>query len=170
MRNNQKETRQLSATTLKIYIHLLEQGEPQGPREIARALNLSSPSIAYYHLRKLEELGLAKKTSDGYTAVPGARIEGYITIGRRVLPRLKFYALLYAGLLIVELLGLALTILNKQVPKPELMILIVITVVTVIIFVKESKRIRGQGLIADIGLRYQVNSRRRVNTYKLMLV
>jgi len=142
MKNNQKEIQQLSTTTLKIYIHLLEQNKPQGPREITRTLNLSSPSIAYYHLRKLEELGLVKKTLDGYIAVPGARIEGYITIGRRILPRLKFYALLYTGLLIVELLGLVLTILNKQVPKPELMVLITITVVTIIIFARESKRIR----------------------------
>ncbi len=140
MKDDQKESQRLSATTLKIYIYLLEQSRPQGPREITRALNLSSPSIAHYHLRKLEELGLVKKAPDGYVAVPGARIEGYITIGRRILPKLKFYALLYTGLLIVELLGLVLTILKRQLPKPELLILIVITVITITIFVKESKR------------------------------
>lgn len=140
MKNTQKESQQLSATTLKIYLHLLEQNKPQGPREIARTLNLSSPSIAHYHLRKLEEIGLVRKTLDGYMAVPGAQIEGYVTIGRRLLPRLKFYALLYTGLLIIELLGLILTILNRQLPKPELLILIIITLMTIVIFVKESKR------------------------------
>ncbi len=142
MKKDQKESQQLSATSLKIYLHLLEQNKPQGPREITRALNLSSPSIAHYHLRKLEELGLVKKTPDGYIAVPGVRIEGYITIGRRILPKLKFYALVYTGLLIIELMGLVLTVMNKQLPKPELLILIIITLITITIFAKESRRKR----------------------------
>ncbi len=138
MKNN-GNVHQLQATTLRIYLYLLDQNRPQGPREITRALNLSSPSIAYYHLRKLEELGLVKKTSEGYIALPGAKIEGYITLGKRILPKLKFYALIYTGILIVELTGLLITILNKQVPKPELLILIALTLITIIILTKESK-------------------------------
>ncbi len=138
MKNNDG-VHQLQATTLRIYLYLLDQNRPQGPREITRALNLSSPSIAYYHLRKLEELGLVKKTSEGYIALPGAKIEGYITLGKRILPKLKFYALLYTGILIVELTGLLITILNRQVPKPELLILIALTLITIIILTKESK-------------------------------
>ncbi len=138
MKNN-GNAHQLQATTLRIYLYLLDQNRPQGPREITRALNLSSPSIAYYHLRKLEELGLVKKTSEGYIALPGAKIEGYITLGKRILPKLKFYALIYTGILIVELTGLLITILNRQVPKPELLILIALTLITIAILTKESK-------------------------------
>ncbi len=139
MRTNDEEYYKLRSTSLKVYLYLLEQNEPQGPREITRALSLSSPSVAYYHLRKLEELGLVKKTREGYVAIPGAKIEGYITLGRKILPKLKFYALLYTGILLVELAGLTMTLLNGQLPKPELIILIVITLLTIVIFIRESR-------------------------------
>ena len=77
-----EEKPQLSGTTLKVYAYLVSRGEPVGPREITRALGLSSPSLAYYHLRKLEELGFVRRESEGYIAIPGAKIEGFISLVR----------------------------------------------------------------------------------------
>ncbi len=51
----------LKGTTLEIYRYLLKKGKPQGTREVQRALNLSSPSLAVYHLAKLEDAGLIKR-------------------------------------------------------------------------------------------------------------
>ncbi len=50
----------LKGTTLEVYRFLLKSNKPVGARELQRALNLSSPSLAAYHLSKLEETGLAK--------------------------------------------------------------------------------------------------------------
>ena len=51
----------LRGTTLEIYRFLLKRNTPVGAREVQRALNLSSPSLATYHLSKLEETGLIRK-------------------------------------------------------------------------------------------------------------
>jgi predicted DNA-binding transcriptional regulator len=51
----------LKGTSLDIYRLLLKTGKPLGIREVQRALNLSSPSVAQYHLVKLEQAGLLKR-------------------------------------------------------------------------------------------------------------
>jgi DNA-binding transcriptional ArsR family regulator len=51
----------LRGTTLEVYRFLLKGSRPLGAREIQRALKFSSPSLAVYHLSKLEEIGLVKK-------------------------------------------------------------------------------------------------------------
>ena len=48
----------LRGTTLDVYRFLLKRKEPVGAREVQRVLNLSSPSLATYHLSKLEDVGL----------------------------------------------------------------------------------------------------------------
>ena len=52
---------ELEGTTLNVYAYLVKEGNPVGPREVMRAANLSSPSVAYWHLQKLEALGLLDK-------------------------------------------------------------------------------------------------------------
>lgn len=88
-----KQRSLLSRTTLKIYAYLVSRGELVGLRETTRALGLSSSSSAYYHLRKLEELGLVEKRSEGYVAVSSVRIEGFISLGRGLIPGLLFYSM-----------------------------------------------------------------------------
>ena len=101
----EEEEIKLSRTALKIYLFLLEQGSELGPREIARALNLS-PSLVYYHLRRMEELGLIAKGSSGYRVASSLRIEGFFILGRKVIPRMYVYSAFFAGLLFSELLSL----------------------------------------------------------------
>jgi len=93
---------ELSKTSLKIYVYLLSSSSPQGVREIARALNLPV-STAHYHVKKLMELGLIKEESDGYRVSKVVGLEGFLVIGRKLVPRFTVYAMFFAGVLIGEL-------------------------------------------------------------------
>ncbi len=99
----------LSKTTLRIYLYLLETQKPCGPREIARSLGLA-PSLVYYHLRKLEEIGIIKKTSEGYMVDKVIPIEGFVALGRRLIPRMFLYTALFLGLLTGEAIATAITL------------------------------------------------------------
>jgi predicted transcriptional regulator len=56
---------ELDGNTLRIYVALANADKPLGPREITRIIHLSSPSVAYRNLQKLEELGLIEKEDFG---------------------------------------------------------------------------------------------------------
>ncbi len=131
---------ELSKTAIRIYLYMLGKNEPLGPREIMRELGLSSPSLVYYHLRKLEEQGLVKKINNGYIAIPGIKIEGYIQLGRKLVPRLLLYSFIYLGILLIELVGLIIN-LSKNIPvSMEYIVLIIFTSITSIIFLLEGLR------------------------------
>ena len=69
-----------------------------------RGANLSSPSVAYWHLQKLENLGLLQKNRTGEYAVrEKTSISGHIWIGRNLVPRLMFYSLFFLGIVILEI-------------------------------------------------------------------
>ena len=76
----------LRGTTLKVYRFLLKRGEPVGIREVQRTLKLSSPSLAAYHLSKLEEAGLIKRKKGNYS-VDKVFLESTIRIRRFLIPR-----------------------------------------------------------------------------------
>ena len=59
----------LKGITLRIYVTLANADKPLGPREITRIANLSSPSVAYRNLQKLEELGLIEKDALANTSL-----------------------------------------------------------------------------------------------------
>ena len=63
---NDKSDDVLKGTTAEVYRFILTVGKPVGVREVQRALNLSSPSLALYHLSKLEEVGLLKRENGNY--------------------------------------------------------------------------------------------------------
>jgi DNA-binding transcriptional ArsR family regulator len=92
----------LRGTTLEIYRFMLKKGKPVGAREVQRALNLSSPSIAVYHLSKLEESDLVKKESGNY-AINKVFLENSVRISRFLIPKYLFYSILAIAFLIVEL-------------------------------------------------------------------
>ena len=76
--------------TLKVYRFILKNNCPSGIREIQRALNLSSPTLALYHVNKLEEAGLIKKQGTGYVA-DRIVLENCIRLKRTLVPRFFFY-------------------------------------------------------------------------------
>ena len=91
-------------TTLNVYSFVVKMGKPVGPREVMRGANLSSPSVAYWHLQKLENSGLLQKNETGeYIVKEKTSISGHIWIGRNLVPRLIFYSLFFLGIILFEL-------------------------------------------------------------------
>jgi len=100
---------ELEGITLNVYLYVVKQGKPVGPRETMKGASLSSPSVAYRHLEKLEALGLLEKTQHGEYAAKGkARVKGHIWIGKRIVPKMLVYAVAFLGILIFELAVFAL--------------------------------------------------------------
>jgi DNA-binding transcriptional ArsR family regulator len=98
--NNEK----LEGTTLSVYLYVVKKGAPVGPRDAMKGANLSSPSVAYRHLQKLEDLGYLKKNEYGeYITKKRARIRGFIWVGRRLMSKMLAYSFIFLGALIVEL-------------------------------------------------------------------
>jgi DNA-binding transcriptional ArsR family regulator len=92
----------LKGTSLDIYRLLLKNGEPLGIREVQRALNLSSPSVAQYHLNKLERAGLLKRKKGNYV-VNKVLLENFVKINRFLIPKYLFYSIFAVAILIIEL-------------------------------------------------------------------
>jgi len=100
---------ELEGITLSVYLYAVKKGKPVGPRDVMKGAHLSSPSVAYRHLQKLEDLGYLQKDEYGeYIIKDKAHVRGYIWIGRRMMPKMLFYALIFMSILIVELVVLAL--------------------------------------------------------------
>ena len=76
-----------------------------GVRETQRALSLSSPSIALYHLEKLRALGVVDKSADGEYVlkeqVQVGSLKAFLKVGRVILPRYLFYAVFLSTAVIV---------------------------------------------------------------------
>jgi DNA-binding transcriptional ArsR family regulator len=85
----------LRGLTLKVYRFILRQDRPVGIREVQRALSLSSPTLALYHINKLEEAGLVKKELDGYV-VDRVILENVVRFRRFLIPRNFFYTVFFA--------------------------------------------------------------------------
>lgn len=87
-----------------MYSFVVKKGKPVGPREVMRGANLSSPSVAYWHLQKLENSGLLQKNETGeYVVKEKTSISGHIWLGRNLVPRLMFYSLFFLGFVILEI-------------------------------------------------------------------
>jgi DNA-binding transcriptional ArsR family regulator len=102
--NLERAGSELRGTTLRVYWHLFRLNRSVGVREIQRALNLSSPSVALHHLEKLRELGLVRK--DEYSRyclaeeVKVGVLRFFTRFGRLILPRYLFYAVFFTATLI----------------------------------------------------------------------
>jgi predicted DNA-binding transcriptional regulator len=90
----------LRGLTLKVYKFVLRSDRPVGIREVQRALDLSSPTLALYHMNKLEEAGLIKKESNGYIA-DRVVLENLIRFRRILIPRNFFYMIFLVTSLIM---------------------------------------------------------------------
>jgi hypothetical protein len=102
-------SQELEGTTFAVYTYVVKERRPVGTRDVMRGANLSSPSVAYRHLQKLEASGLLQKTEYGeYVVKEKANIRGYFWIGRNLVPRMLFYSFFFLGILVVELFVFAL--------------------------------------------------------------
>lgn len=129
----------IEGTTFKVYLYLVKEAKPLGPRDVTRGLDLSSPSVAYRHLQKLESLGVIQKDLKGdYVVKEKPSFEGYIWIGRNLMPRLLFYSFFFVGVLIIELIVVGARMLGGTGPiEPEIMFLILMTALPTALFMIE---------------------------------
>jgi len=88
---------EIHGTTLRVYWYLFRNTKPVGVRETQRALSMSSPSTALYHLEKLRELGVTEKDEIGQYSlkeqVQVGTLRMFFKIGHLILPRYLFYAI-----------------------------------------------------------------------------
>lgn len=103
----------LRGLTLKVYKFVLKKGKPTGIREVQRSLKLSSPTLALYHLKKLEEAGLVKKETEGYE-VNRVFLKNLVRFKRMLIPRYFFYCVLFTTALIVQLVIFRPIILSSE--------------------------------------------------------
>jgi DNA-binding transcriptional ArsR family regulator len=97
----------LEGLTLTVYLYVAKKAKPVGPRDVMKGTNLSSPSVAYRHLQKLEDAGyLAKNEYGEYTVKKKAPIKDNVWLGRSLFPKMWIYALAFLSALVVELIVL----------------------------------------------------------------
>ncbi len=95
---------ELEGNTLNVYAYIVHVARPVGTRDVTRGANLSSTSVAHRHLQKLEDLGLIEKNQYGdYILKEKASINGYVWVGRNLVPRLMFYSFFFMGALGAEI-------------------------------------------------------------------
>ena len=98
---------ELKGKTLLVYMHILKGGqETVGVREIQRTLGFSSPSVAAYHLQKLQDLGLIANAYGDYRLIKEVKVgvlRSFVSLGGVMLPRYLFYAVLVTSMLVTFL-------------------------------------------------------------------
>jgi DNA-binding transcriptional ArsR family regulator len=130
---------ELKGKTFAVYSYIIKENKPVGPREVMRGANLSSSSVAYRHLQKLEDLGLLEKNEEGkYIIKEKAKISGHLWVGRTLVPRLIFYSLFFTGLLGTELVAITIGYFGYGlIPETLSIYLIVITTIALALFLIE---------------------------------
>ena len=92
----------LTGRTLMVYFVLLNK-KSIGVRELQRHLNLSSPSVAKYHLEKLVNLHLIENRKGIYHLDKKADLPlltSWVLIGKKLLPKVIFAAIFLTTLFI----------------------------------------------------------------------
>ncbi len=129
---------ELDGTTLRVYVALANQEKPVGPRELTRLANLSSPSVAYRQLQKLEELGLVEKNSYGeYVVKQRQSVKGYFWVGGKLFPRLVFYSFFFIGILSIEAAIAVARLLVGEMLQYDFVLLLVVTASATVLFMLE---------------------------------
>ena len=92
---------ELRGNTLRVYWYMLTSNESVGVREVQRALNMSSPSVASHHLTKLVSLDLVEQLSDNSYKVKQivkvGVLQNFIGFRGRFLPRYAFVAMFFTS-------------------------------------------------------------------------
>jgi len=90
----------LKGTTLRVYRYLYRAGAPTGIHNVQRALKLSSPSVAEYHIKKLLRAGLVQEKDGGYS-VDKVVFENVIRIRRTLIPLQGTYLAFFLSTLVI---------------------------------------------------------------------
>jgi DNA-binding transcriptional ArsR family regulator len=109
----------IHGTTLRVYWYLFRNPKPVGVRETQRALSMSSPSTALYHLEKLRELGVSEKDAMGQyflrEQVQVGTLKMFLKVGHLILPRYLFYAIFLSTALVAYAVA---TLLQTGIVEP----------------------------------------------------
>lgn len=100
--NHQEIVKNLNGRTLMIYFVLLNM-KKTGVRELQRHLDLSSPSVARYHLDKLSDLNLVENLNGEYHLINKAKIPAltsWVLLGKQLIPRSIFVATFFSLLVL----------------------------------------------------------------------
>jgi len=130
---------ELEGNTLNVYAYIVRADEPVGAREVTRGVELSSASVAHYHLQKLESLGLIEKNSYGkYTLKRKASVDGHVWVGKSLVPRLLFYSFFFIGAFTTEISIILLSLAVKSlVIEVSFLFLTGMTFVAMLLFILE---------------------------------
>ncbi len=96
---SEKIASELKGNTLRVYWYVMNANKQTvGVREVQRALDFSSPTLALYHLEKLRDLGLVSKDSGEYRLIKEVKVDvlkQFMRVGRYFVPRFALYAVLF---------------------------------------------------------------------------
>ncbi len=88
---------ELKGNTLRVYVYALKKRRV-GVREVQRALLMSNPSLAQYHLNKLKDLGLVAENNGEYEVAGEVKVDvmrDFLRLGTLIVPRFIFYAVVF---------------------------------------------------------------------------
>jgi hypothetical protein len=98
------EAKRIYGKTLDVYLCILTASSAIGVREIWRALDLSSPSLAQYHVNKLLDLKLIEADFEGKYKINDQEsieaLRSFLLLRGMLIPRLTIYSTLILGLLV----------------------------------------------------------------------
>ena len=107
--SDEKVEAELQGNTLRVYWSILKSRDGVGVREIQRAMDFSSPTLAAYHLNKLCEIGLVEQKKGKYylaKIVKVGMLDQFVKVRFLLFPRHIFYVTVFASLLALYLLRL----------------------------------------------------------------
>jgi hypothetical protein len=143
--SNRREE-ELEGTTFVVYHYAIKKAKPIDTRDVVRDLGLSSSSVAYRHLQKLEGLELLEKNAYGeYFVKEKTSIRAHVWIGRNFVPRLLLYFLFFLGLLVVEVLAVVIRFSWTKTLETNLIYLTVITGLAMVLFLVEGIILQSKG-------------------------
>jgi hypothetical protein len=148
---------ELEGNTLNVYVYIVRADDPVGTRDVTRGAELSSTSVAYRHLLKLENLGLIEKNSYGnYLLKQKVNISGYVWVGKYLVPRLMFYSFFFIGAFAAEVSIILLSLVIKSlVIETSFLFLTAMNFATLLLFI-----------IEGFAMYRKLNSKRAQQDYK----
>lgn len=98
------QAKRIYGKTLDVYLCILTAEDSIGVRDIWRALDFSSPSLAQYHVNKLQDLKLIETDIEGRYRINDQEsieaLRSFLLLRGMLIPRLTIYSALILGLLV----------------------------------------------------------------------
>lgn len=139
----QKSEDELNNTTFEIYLYLVKTGKPEGPRDVMRAMDISSPGVVHRHLQKLSDWGWLHKDPYGQYAVKRkVGFTGYVWLGKRLVPTSILFAFSFVALTVSFVAILAYHIAAGSSIDESYALLIAVTVIAAAFLLAEALRPR----------------------------